>query len=155
MNPNHAPEYLETMHKLLKLIRRVEKFSYWEKDAIFDWMAYFWNKGTISYRISEDGVGRGICTLKFFSRLEQFLEPFVHEPGGNFVMIEMLVSDHWSTSALLFDELCDRWGGQRPVVLWDRGNRTEAAGKSPRMFKWKEFQKIARRMTNYARNSVN
>jgi len=149
---SHAPEYLETMRKLLGLIRQVEKFSYWDKDVILDWMAYFWNKGTISYRI-EGGVGKGVCTVKFFSRLEQFLEPFVHEPLGNFVMIEMLVSDSQATSALLFDELCDRWGGWRPVVIWDRGNRTEKG--APRMFKWKEFQRIARRMTNYARNSVN
>jgi len=150
---NHAPEYLETMHKLLPAIRQVEKFSYWDKEVIFDWMAYFWNKGTISYVI-KDGMGKGVCTIKFFSRIEQFLEPFVHEPLGNFVMIETLVSDSQTTSALLFDELCDRWGGWRPVVIWERGARTEA-GKVPRMFRWKQFQKIAGRMTNYARNSVN
>jgi hypothetical protein len=148
----HAPEYLETMHKLLSTIRRSEKFAYWDKETIFDWMAYFWNKGTISYRI-EGERGKGVCTVKFFSRLEQFLEPFVHEPLGSFVMIEMLVSDGKETSALLFDELCERWGGWRPVVLWDRGLRTEN-GKAPRMFRWKEFRKIARRMTNYAQNSI-
>jgi hypothetical protein len=136
------------MEALVPLIRDVPRFSVWQFDMIADWMAYFWNKGTISFVIDERGTAHGVCTIKLFSRLEQFLEPFVHEPCGKFCMVEVLVGDSAQVTGFMCDELVDRWGKQA-IVLWDRGERTE--GGAPRMWRWNEFEKVRRRMTNYGR----
>ena len=132
------------MDKLVDLIREVPRYSVWRFEMICDWMAPFWNRGTLSYRIDSDGEPRGFCIIKLFRNLEQFLEPFVHEPCGKFCMIEALVAKEPVTMAALCDELIERWGRQQ-IILWDRGERTESG--APRMFRWGQFQKLARRIT--------
>ena len=141
---NHHPNYIVTMRTLAGRIRDVPKFSVWQFDMLCDWCAYFWNKGTISFVI-EEGEAKGVCMIKLFSRLEQFLEPFVHEPGGQFAMIESLAGDGPETFALLLKDLTGRWG-HPPIVLWDRGLRTESG--TPRIFTWQGFEKLARRFTH-------
>jgi hypothetical protein len=139
----HAPEYLETMEKLAPLLREHRHYSGWKFDMLCDWCAYFWNRGTISYLI-DDGQARGVCLVKLFKRLEQFLEPFVHEPGGKFCMVELLVARDPLAIAHTFFELTGRWG-KPAIILWDRGERTE--GGSPRMYRWSDYEKLTRRLT--------
>jgi len=141
---NHAPEYIATMRILANRIRDVPRFSVWQFDILCDWFAYYWNKGTISFVI-EDGEAKGICVIKLFSRLEQFLEPFVHEPAGQFAFIEALASDRAATHAFMWKELVGRWG-HPPIVMWDRCERTEKG--APRMFRWSEFEKLSRKFTH-------
>jgi hypothetical protein len=142
----HAPEYIATMRQLAGRIRDVPKFSVWQFDMLCDWFSFFWNRGTISFVIAPDGTAQGVTVIKLFSRLEQFLEPFVHVPDGQFLMIEVLSCDGVQTRAKMFEELFERWG-KRSVVLWDRPFRTEAG--APRMWRWDQFHKLARRFTNY------
>jgi hypothetical protein len=139
----HAPEYIEVMRKLAPLIRDVRKFSVWQFDCLCNWFAYHWNHGTIVFRIQDDAA-RGVCVVKIFDQLEQFLEPFVHDPKGKFVMIEVMSADGAETMGKLHDELVERWG-PRPIMLWDRGERT--ADGAPRMYRWDQFERLSRRIT--------
>ena len=141
----HAFEYIETMEKLEELIRKVPKYSNWTFTTLCDWFSYFWNRGTLVFSIDQEGVAHGVCVVKLFSKLEQFLEPFVHEPHGAFCMIELMSADGAQTLGYLHDELVDRWG-PRELMIWDRGERTERG--APRMYRWKEFEKLARRITH-------
>lgn len=113
-------------------------------EKVCDHFAFYWNRGTFSFSIDESGEPHGVCLIKLFDRLEQFLEPFVHQPTGKFVMIDLLVADTPIVMANLCNELVHRWGPQE-VVIWDRGERTE--GGAPRMFMWNKFMKICRRLT--------
>lgn len=111
---------------------------------ICDHFAFYWNRGTFSYSIDDFGEPHGACLIKLFNRLGQFLDPYVHEPTGRFVMIELLVADNPIIMAQLCDDLVARWGPQE-IVLWDRDERTEDG--APRMFTWNKFMKLARRLT--------
>ena len=142
---NHAPEYIETMRKLAPLIREHRYFSVWKFDMLCDWCAYHWNRGTISYVIDDWDRARGVCLIKLFSRLEQFLEPFVHEPCGRFCMVDLMAVTDPEAPQLMFDDLYKKWGKQE-VVMWDRGDRTESG--APRMYTWDGYRKLLRRITN-------
>jgi len=142
---NHAPQYIETMRKLAPLIRDVPKFCVWQFDMLCDWFAFYWNRGTLSFYLDTEGANQGVCAIKLFSRLEQFLEPFIHEPGGRFAMIELMSARSSEAMGFIYDELVKRWG-RREVMIWDRGERTE--GGAPRMYRWDSFEKLARRITN-------
>lgn len=139
----HAKEYLAIMDKLVDLIRDCPKYSVWKADALCDWFSYYWNRGTISWCLDGESA-TGVCAIKLFSRLGQFLEPFVHEPCGRYAFIEIMVlREGGHAQKAMLDELYQRWGPQA-VVMWDRGERTE--GGAPRMFRWDQFQKLAERM---------
>jgi hypothetical protein len=139
----HAPEYLAVMEKLKPLFREHPRFSVMKYDLLCDWIAYFWNRGTISYLLDGEGA-RGVCLIKLFSRLGQFLEPFVHEPGGKFCMVELLVAKDPLAIAYTYFELVKRWG-KPEIIMWDRGERTE--GGTPRMYTWDQYEKLTRRLT--------
>jgi hypothetical protein len=139
----HAPEYLAVMDQLVPLLREGRRFCVMPRALLNDWIAYYWNRGTISYLI--DGQqARGVCLIKLFSRLGQFLEPFVHEPCGKFCMVELLVAKDPLAIAYTYFELVQRWG-KPEIIMWDRGERTE--GGSPRMYTWNQYEKLTRRLT--------
>jgi hypothetical protein len=140
----HAKEYLATMKTLEPLLREHRHYRSWHFDAICNWCAYFWNRGTIGYVIDDFGTAQGVCIIKLFARLEQFLEPFVHQPDGHFCMIELLIADGPQTNGWLLADLTQRWGWPA-VMIWDRGERTLSG--APRMFTRSQFQKLARRFT--------
>lgn len=140
----HAAEYLCTMKRLEPLLRQGPKFRLWQFEMLCDWLSYFWNRGTISFVIDPDGVAQGVCLVKFFRRLEQFLEPFVHEPCGRFGMVELLAANSPIAISLMYDELFGRWGRQE-LVLWDRGERTEKG--APRMYRWEDYLKLKHRLS--------
>jgi hypothetical protein len=142
----HAKEYLETMESLVPLIRKARRYSLWQFDILCDWFAYFWNRGTITFVIDARGNAQGVCAIKLFSRLEQFLEPFVHEPSGKFCMVDLLVAVSPPTIADCFEILFKRWG-QQAIMIWDRGDRTDQPNRAPRMYTWGQYLKLTNRLT--------
>lgn len=140
---NHAKEFLAVMDKLEPLLRKYHWFRAMNRALLDDWIAYYWNRGTISYLIDGEEA-RGVCLIKLFRRLEQFLEPFVHEPGGKFCMVEFLGAKDPMAIAYTYFELVKRWG-KPEIMVWNRGERTE--GGSPRMFTWNQYEKLTRRLT--------
>jgi hypothetical protein len=140
---NHAKEYLHIMDQLVPLLREGRRFCVMPRALLNDWIAYFWNRGTISYLLDGEGA-RGVCLVKLFRHLGQFLEPFVHEPGGKFCMVELLVAKDPLAIAYTYFELVKRWG-KPEIIMWDRGERTE--GGSPRMYTWDQYEKLTRRLT--------
>jgi len=140
---NHAPEYLQTMRALADLIRDVRMYSVWQFDFLCDWFSYFWNRGTFSYVLDKDGNAQAVCAIKLFRHLEGFLEPFIHEPDGDFCMIVLLSGRDTESLMACNAELTRRFGGPR-TMLWDRGERTENG--APRMFSWIDYQKLVARM---------
>jgi hypothetical protein len=141
---NHAKEYLDVMDQLVPLLREGRRFCVMPRALLDDWIAYFWNRGTISYVLNDDGSAVAVCLVKLFRHLGQFLEPFVHDPCGKFCMIELMVAHEPVAMANIFIELTDRFGPQQ-VFMWDRGERTE--GGTPRIYSWHAFETLARRLT--------
>jgi hypothetical protein len=140
----HAPEYIAIMAKLLPVLRRQKAFCVMPFDQLCDHFAYFWNRGTFVYSIDDFGVPHGACMIRMFPRIEQFLEPYIHEPVGKFCVIDLLVADTPVVAANLFSELTHRWGPQE-VMMWDRDERTENG--APRMYRWDQFMKLSSRLT--------
>lgn len=147
----HAQEFLEVMDSLEPLFREWSPLSVMPFHDLCDYVAYFWNRGTISYIIDDWGHAQGVCLIKLFRNLGQFLEPFVHEPCGEFCMLVLMVADGPETMGWICQDLTRRWGPQS-IVLWDRGDRTESG--APRMFTWNQFQKLARRITQGVTTNV-
>jgi hypothetical protein len=142
----HAKEYLETMEILMPLIREARRYSVWQFDMLCDWFAYFWNRGTIAFVIDAHGNAQGICAIKLFNRLEQFLEPFVHEPTGKFCLVDLLVAVSPLAIADCFEILFGRWGPQA-IMIWDRGDRTDQPNRAPRMYTWLQYLKLTNTLT--------
>ena len=141
---NHATKFLVTMTQLEPLLRthpRLARLTFYE---LCDYVAWFWNRGTISFVQDDHWEPHAICLVKLFSSLRQFLDPFVHEPCGKFCMIELMVADEPLAMGQIFEDLRARWGPQE-IMLWDRGERTEDG--APRMYRWDQFEKLARRLT--------
>jgi hypothetical protein len=142
----HAPQYLETMESLVPLIREARRYSCWQFDTLCDWFAYFWNRGTIAFVIDAGGNAQGVCAIKLFSRIEQFLEPFVHEPTSKFCMVDLLVAVSPIAIADCFEILFGRWGPQE-IMIWERGDRTAQTDRAPRMYTWAQYLKLTNRLT--------
>jgi hypothetical protein len=139
----HCPEFLATVGKLLPLLRQYKTSAKMPIEHLHDHLAWYWNKGTMSYVIDRQGA-RAICLIKLFRYLRQFLNPYVHDPCGRFCMIELMVADDPLAMGQTCEELTARFGPQA-VVLWDRGKRTEDG--APRMYRWHQFMKLARRVS--------
>jgi hypothetical protein len=86
----------------------------------------------------------GVCTIKLFDQLEDFLSPEAFNPTGKFCQVDLLVALSPVAIADCFEKLFARWGPQE-IMLWDRGERTEKG--APRMFTWEEYLKLTRRLT--------
>jgi hypothetical protein len=132
---------MRTLDPLLRRHRTLEKMAF---DQLAEWVAYYWNRNTMSYAIGDHGEPRAVCMIKLFRHLPQFLEPFVHDPCGRFCMIELLAADSPESMKMVHDKLVNRWGPQM-IVMWDRGERTER-GK-PRMYRWDQFERLSELIT--------
>lgn len=140
----HHPVFLSVVDSLLPLLQRSKALTAMPFDDLCDHLAYFWNHGTISYIIGQDERPRAVCLIKLFRNLGQFMDAYVHEPGGEFCMIECMIADDPLAMGQIFEEFTQRWGPYR-TILWDREERTEIG--SPRIYKWRQFEKLARRLT--------
>jgi hypothetical protein len=140
----HSPHYIATIAKLMPILHAHAPLRGMGFDQLCDYLAYFWNHGTMSYVMNADDSPAGVCLIKLFCELESFLDEFIHEPDGEFCMVILLAADTPNTIAQLFYPLVDRWGEGR-VMLWDRGERTENG--APKMYTWENYLKLTRRLT--------
>jgi len=141
----HAPEFLTVMESLAPLLRRHPPLCAMSYGELCDYVALYWNRGTIAFVTDSQGEGQAVCLIRLFRHLEQFLFKSPHEPCGIFCQIELLVANDPVSMASVCEELVDRWGRQS-IVLWDRGTRTGEG--APRMFRWHQFQKLVKRVTH-------
>ena len=54
--------------------------------------------------------------------LEQFLDAYVHDPCGEFCMIELMVAEDPLAMGAIFEEFVKRWRGAK-TVLWEEGRK--------------------------------
>jgi hypothetical protein len=140
----HAPEFLQIIHYLKPLLRQYPPLAVMHVDDLADWLAWYWNRGTMAWQISDYGEPQGVCLIRLFRNLEQFMEQNIHDPCNEFCFIEFSIASDPIIMGLMFNTLSNRWGPQK-VMMWDRGART--ADKAPRMYNWKQFRKLARRLS--------
>jgi hypothetical protein len=144
MKTVHSQEFVETMLVLAPFLRHHKPLKDLGFAELCDWVAHYWNRGTISYLIDDDGEPRAVCLMRYFRVLNQFLDPSAHDPCGEICMIELLVASEPVSMASVCQEQIARFGPQA-VVLWDRGSRTENG--APRMYLWPKFMTLVRRLT--------
>jgi hypothetical protein len=142
----HHPEYVELIHILEPLLRRYPPLVRMRFDDLTDWMAWYWNRGTMTCVITGRGEPLGVCLIKLFRELEQFMDHDAHEPCGKFAFIELSIAQDGRIMGQMLEEMESRWGPQE-IVMWDRGARTENG--VPRMYRWNQFRKLARRLSQY------
>jgi hypothetical protein len=140
----HHPNFIQIISTLVPLLRQYPSLSVMQFDDLCDWMSWYWNRGTMAWWISDSGEPRGVCLIKLFRRMEQFLDRDVHEPCAKFCFIELSIAADPIIMGLMFNELVERWGPQ-DIMMWDRPGRTENG--APRMYKWLDFCKLARRLS--------
>lgn len=140
----HHPNFIGIINTLEPLLRKYPPLASMPFSDLLDWMSWYWNRGTLAWWISDFGEPRGVCMIKLFRRVEQFLDRDVHEPCCKFCFIELMVAADPIVMGLLFNEMVDRWGPQ-DIIMWDRGERTENG--APRMYTWQKFEKLARRLS--------
>jgi hypothetical protein len=123
-----------------------ENHARW-KDApdqdLHEYLAWFRGKDLLAVSFSGEEI-YGVCTIRMFDRLEDFLAPSVFEPGGKFCMVDLLVAVSPEGIANCFERFLARWGPQE-ILLWERGERTENG--APRMYTWESYLKLTRRLT--------
>ena len=134
----HAPEFLWVVERMAPVIRRVETYAHMSDSEIADWLAYFWNRGTMSFV-----TGKGIGVIKIFRQLPGFLEDYIHEPDGRFIEVELFSADSKATIKTIWHDLAFRWG-PRDIVLWDRGFKS---GLAPRMYAWPQLTRFMEKLT--------
>lgn len=144
MSDGHSSEFLDKMRVLAPLLQNYPPLASMPFDDLCDWMSWYWNRGTMVWRISDFNEPQGVCLIRLFRRLEQFMDRDVHEPCGRFAFIELSVASDPIIMGLMFNDMTSRWGPQE-VVMWDRGERTEQG--TPRMYRWHQFRKLARRLS--------
>jgi hypothetical protein len=140
----HAERFLKVCSKVVPFIK--EHHPKWHgssEENVCNYLAWYWNRDLMAVSWSGDHV-YGVCLIKLFDRLEDWLEDLPHHPTGNFGMVDLLISISPSATLELYEILFERWGPQK-VVMWERGERT--LDKAPRMVTWAGYKKLLRRMT--------
>ena len=110
---------------------------------IAEYLTWFADRGLLAIVASEEEI-YGVCAIKLFDKLTDFLEPWPFDPTGKFCLVDLLVAVSPLAIADCFKVFFDRWGPQE-IMLWDRGERTE--GGAPRMYTWNQYLKLTRRLT--------
>jgi hypothetical protein len=106
-------------------------------------LTWYLDRGLMSFNVSPLQI-HGICLIRLFDNLNDFLDPWIHKPTGEYCFIELIISSDPLTTTDLFNQLFERWGPQR-IVLWDHAARTEKG--APRMYRWDQFEKIVQLMS--------
>jgi hypothetical protein len=141
----HTPVFLRVMRKLDPFIRaRCSRWAGWSFEQMCDYCAKFWNRGTMSLSVDCFGEIHGICLIKLFRHLDEFLEEFPHDPCGKFCWVELLIADYPQAAIEMKLGFIRRWGPQE-IMMWDRGDRT--AHGTPRMYTWDQYNKLTRRLS--------
>ena len=143
--PQHHSHFIGVIATLKPLLRTYQPLAVMRFDDLCDWMSWYWNRGTMAYVIENDEP-KGVCLIKLFRKLEQFMDNDAHEPCGRFAFIELSVAKDGRIMGQMLEALEQSWGPQN-IVMWDRGARTENG--TPRMFTWPQFKKLAWRLSHY------
>ena len=123
-----------------------ENHSKWKDtpdQKLYEYLAWFWGKDLLAVSFQEEEI-YGVCAIKLFDRLEDFLSPKAFNPTGKFCQVDLLVAVSPVAIANCFEILFKRWGPQE-IMLWDRGERTEKG--APKMFTWSQYLKLTHRLT--------
>jgi len=144
MKLEHSPQFLVHAKALEPLLRQRKYYQAWSQDKLFAFLAWYWNRGLISFSIDALGQGHAVCLIRLFRRLEQMFDYSAHDPCGEFCFIELLVSDTPNGIADCFQQLFASFGPQK-VMIWDRAERTER--KTPRMYTWEQYLLLTSRLT--------
>ena len=123
-----------------------ENHSKWKDtpdQKLYEYLAWFWGKDLLAVSFQEEEI-YGVCAIKLFDRLEDFLSPKAFNPTGKFCQVDLLVAVSPVAIANCFEILFKRWGPQE-IMLWDRDERTEKG--APKMFTWEGYLKLTRRLT--------
>jgi hypothetical protein len=135
----------QLFRRLITFIRRhYPKWASESDESIAALLHWHLSKGLVSFSETQDGELRGLCIIRIIQKLEDFLNPLAFHPAGGYIWIELLISLDPVAQADVHDQLLAKWG-PRPIVLWDRGERTQQG--PPRMFTWNQFGRLKRRMT--------
>jgi hypothetical protein len=110
---------------------------------LYEYLAWFWSKDLLAVSLYGEEIN-GVCTIKLFDQLEDFLSPKAFNPTGKFCLVDLLVATSPVAIANCFEALFARWGEQE-TMLWDRDIRTEKG--SPRIYTWSQYLKLTRRLT--------
>ena len=110
---------------------------------LYEYLAWFWGKDLLAVSFQGEEI-YGVCTIKLFDQLEDFLSPKAFNPTGKFCQVDLLVAVSPVAIADCFEILFKRWGPQE-IMLWDRDERTEKG--APKMFTWSQYLKLTRRLT--------
>ena len=113
--------------------------------GLYEYLAWFWSRNLLAVSMSNEQI-YGVCAIRFFNRLEDFLRPRAFESGGKFCMVDLLVATTPLAIADCFESLFGRWGPQE-IMLWERQERTENTSKAPRMYTWDQYLKLKRKLT--------
>lgn len=151
MNLVHDKSFVDLMRKVVPVVR--EKYPAWDHFSfgqLCDRFAWYWNRGLMAVHVDKNDQVDAIALIKIFDRLSQFMEPYQFEPEGQFCQVELLIATNRKGFITVFKGLSDHWG-PRPIVLWDRGDRTEE-GKAPRMYSWNQYLELVRRMYTYGQS---
>jgi hypothetical protein len=145
MKTAHHATFIQVMRKVAPFICAHHPF--WleiDFEKLCDYFAWFWNRHTMIVCTDRLGEIDTVCLVKLFRYLNQFIIRDVHDPCGEFCMIELLAADSDRGKAKAIHSFTNRWGKQK-FVIWDRGDRT--LDKAPRIYSWEDFHKLARRFT--------
>jgi hypothetical protein len=140
----HHPNFVQMAATLKPLLRQYEPLAVMHFDDLCDWMSWYWNRGTMTWWISDFGEAQGVCLIRLFREISQFMDRDIHDPCGKFCFIELAVASDPIIMGVMFSALVDRWGPQE-TMMWDRGVRTEYG--PPRIYRWDQFTKLARRLS--------
>ena len=110
---------------------------------LYEYLSWFWGKDLLAVSFQGEEI-YGVCTIKLFDKLEDFLSPEAFNPTGKFCQVDLLVAVSPVAIADCFEILFKRWGPQE-IMLWDRDERTEKG--APKMFTWSQYLKLTRRLT--------
>ena len=112
-------------------------------DKLYKYLAWFRDKELLAISSSGEEI-HGVCAIKLFDQLEDFLSPEAFNPTGKFCMVDLLVATSPTAIADCFETLFARWGAQE-TMIWERGPRTESG--APRMYTWNQYMKLTKRLT--------
>ena len=139
-------KFVSVAHQMVPFIK--ENHTRWKDrpaDELYQYLAWFWDRDLLAVSFLGEEI-YGVCAIKLFDQLEDFLEPWPFIPTGKFCMVDLLVAVSPVAIAECFEKLFKRWGKQE-VMLWERNERTEYTDQPPRMYTWNQYLKLTSRLT--------
>jgi hypothetical protein len=110
---------------------------------LYEYLTWFADRDLLAISASGEEI-YGVCAIRLFDQLEDFLSPKAFNPTGKFCLVDLLVAVSPVAIADCFERFFARWGPQE-IMLWERDARTENG--CPRMYTWSQYLKLTSRLT--------